>query len=878
MVRSGAVVGSAVRTIRPSAWLPFERCMVPLHGEPYQSVPRPRMGRGTRADNRVAQVLWTWRIVKPFQRDRYSADNRGDYGCPMQPRIPGPGTTPPMQDSCAPTSSHDTANPVRAESSEPVSVVLTVRDDAAGLETALASLARQQRQPDEIVVVDGGSVPSQLGRTYRLVEEHPRARLITGHPCTIAEGRNRAIGAARYDLIACIDAGCTAQPDWLAKLIEPFANPEVEVVGGGYAIDPRTRLERVVGLLTMPGALQPVDPLRFNPSARSLAFRRRVWERAEGFPNWLYTAEDTLFDLKLRSLDPAPRYVLRRDAVVRWRPRSGWRAIYRQFKLYAQGEARIGRGRADHSYTTRRFVATGALFATTLLAFAMGSAGVGVLGLLLTLTLLGRTHHRKARRIARKTGFVVDYVLTLLAGEWVALASWKGWRLGRADRETEPRTYVHKLRQYFGSDAADVCVPPWNLADPPPPSTLVVSWHWPPVSRASANVLGTLFQAADPTAFRVLTREMPAPFDAEPAPCPPLPTEHLRWPLPDDEPVRFWTYFANVRMLVRMWWRASRLDAAQAVQRVITVYPHRFGLLTGWLISRWLDVPLFAYMHDFCFETLVTRSRLRRWFWQLVDRQVLRDAALIMVPTPAFVEHYRRRGLTHTWVLPHCVPPEITPAPERSADGTLRLVYAGNIYEAHDDAVAAFIGATRRVEQLEVEFLSRSHPVLHGQAQRWLPRAQALDCMRQADVGVVALGWNTPYPEEIRCCFPSKIVDYLALGLPIFAVVPAGCFVDRLIRTTGCGVVVNSLERGAIAVALEELRDPARRVQYRAACLLLTSELNPAYWMAELSLRLSHAPSPVRPSRSFPPARRSTSEMSGQAPAVCAEPAVVSVR
>lgn len=758
-----------------------------------------------------------------------------------------------MQDRCAPASPTTFTRPPRAESAEPVSVVLTVRDDADGLDTVLTSLARQERLPDEIVVVDGGSEPAQLGRTYRLVEEHPVARLITGHPCTIAEGRNRAIRAASHDLIACIDAGCSAQPDWLAKLIAPFADPEIDVVGGGYEVDPRTRLESVVGLMTMPGALQPVDPLRFNPSARSIAFRRQVWERAEGFPNWLHTAEDTLFDLKLRSLEPAPRYALRRDAVVRWRPRSGWRAIFRQFKLYAQGEARIGRGRAEHHYTTRRYVAAGAMFGTALIAAGLGSFGLGLLALLLTPVVLARAHHRRARRVARRTGYATDYFIALALGEWVALASWRGWRLGRADRETEPRTYVHKLRQYFGSDAADVCVPPWALADPPPPSTLVVSWHWPPVSRASANVLGTLFQTADPAAFRVLTREMPTPSGAEPARCPPLPTEGLRWPLPDDEPVRLWTYLANVRMALRMWARASRLDAAHAVQRVIAVYPHRYGLLAGWLIARWLGVPLFAYMHDFCFETLVTRSRLRRWFWQLVDRRVLRDAELIMVPDPAFVEHYRRRGLTQTWVLPHCVAPDIEPAPERPSNGALRLVYAGNVYEAHDDAVAAFIGAARRVNNLEIEFLSRAHPVLQGQSQRWLPRSQALECLRQADVGVVALGWNTPYPEEIRCCFPSKIVDYLALGLPIFAVVPAGCFVDRLIRASGCGVVVSKLERGAIAAALEELRAPERRARCRAASLCLANELNAAYWMSELSLRLSHTPGSVRPSRPFPP-------------------------
>ena len=44
-----------------------------------------------------------------------------------------------------------------------VSVVITVKNEAASIETLLHSLGRQTHPPDEIVIVDGGSTDGTLG-------------------------------------------------------------------------------------------------------------------------------------------------------------------------------------------------------------------------------------------------------------------------------------------------------------------------------------------------------------------------------------------------------------------------------------------------------------------------------------------------------------------------------------------------------------------------------------------------------------------------------------------------------------------------------------------------------------------------------------------
>jgi hypothetical protein len=752
-------------------------------------------------------------------------------------------------------------------SRSPVSVVCTVLNDTAGLREMIDSLREQTRAPDEIVIADGGSDPHALEEIREIARSYPRAKVVAGARCTIADGRNRAIRAARHDIIACIDAGCRAEPQWLERLTAPFRDPRIDVVGGAYRVAGQTAFERLAGLITMPGALRPVDPMRFNPSARSIAFRRRVWERAFGFPHWLQTAEDTLFDLKLRSLVPRVGYAFAENAVVEWRPRTGPIALLRQFRSYERGEAHIGRGGPAQRYRTGRYLA---LMLWTAVAFGWASLYGGQFGLLVVamLTLLfAKPHHQAAALAARSvrraalanahdrasggaaagvTAWLASwlpagatYFGALALGELVLLGRWLGYRRGRRDRLATPKVYVDRLRDYFGRDTAEGHVPPWMIHATPAPRTLIVSWHWPPASRASANVLGSLFASASGQGFRVLTRAVKEPPAGARTPCPAIPVDTVPWPMPDDRPVRLWTLLADLLTTWRMIRAADRIAPTWPVDRVLAVYPYRFGLLAGAIIARRLGVPLVTYMHDLCSESLLTRSSVRRWLWRVIDGRILRQAWLTLVPTREFAAHYAQRGVDRLSVLPHCVPPDAQAASAPAPSDSLRLVYSGAVYEAHEDAVAALIRACGAAPGVDLKFQSPPHPLLVGQNAAWLPRAAAMAALADADVCVVALGFATPYPAEVQGCFPSKIVDYLAVGRPILAVVPEGCFVARFIRESGCGEVVTSRDAGVLHAAIDRLRDPARRAALAAATRQTAATLDGEFWFSELRRRLA---------------------------------------
>ena len=329
-----------------------------------------------------------------------------------------------------------------SQESTTVSVIMTVKNDPMGCGVTLESLMTQVRPPDEIVVVDGGSTDATVGVIRRFADRCGTLRLIEAPDANIARGRNIAAAAATSRIIASTDSGCRAEPTWLSRLVQPFDDdPGVEFVAGFYRVESRSLLETVVGLATMRGQLDSVDPHTFNPSARSLACTKTLWSRAGGWPEWLGFSEDTLFDHKVRRMaagtPSAWRFV--GDAIVAWRPRGSLRAIARQFYNYGTGRGHTQIGAADFRYNLRNLVCVIAAAGFTLVT------GWG--GLLLAF-LIGYfyvwTFHGKAVRIARRTGQAAAYPLCLLV-MWVVLSSnllgywigsWQRWR----DRDRYQRT------------------------------------------------------------------------------------------------------------------------------------------------------------------------------------------------------------------------------------------------------------------------------------------------------------------------------------------------------------------------------------------------------------------------------------------------------
>ncbi|MCD6291095.1 MAG: glycosyltransferase [Anaerolineae bacterium] len=240
-----------------------------------------------------------------------------------------------------------------------VSVIATVLNEGESIRNLMDSLVAQTRQPDEVVIVDGGSRDDTVSIVESYADRLP-LHVLTALGANISQGRNRAIAAATGEIIAATDAGVRLDPRWLEALLAPFErDPDVQVVAGFFLPDPQTTFEMAMGATVLP-AVEDVDPKRFLPSSRSIAFTRAAWQTVGGYPEWLDYCEDLIFDFRLR--DQFGPFVWAPDAIVYFRPRSSLRAFSLQYYRYARGDGKADLWRKRHLVRYGTYLVVGPLF------------------------------------------------------------------------------------------------------------------------------------------------------------------------------------------------------------------------------------------------------------------------------------------------------------------------------------------------------------------------------------------------------------------------------------------------------------------------------------------------------------------------------------
>jgi cellulose synthase/poly-beta-1,6-N-acetylglucosamine synthase-like glycosyltransferase len=228
--------------------------------------------------------------------------------------------------------------------SQSVAVIATVLNEGAELASWLSGLERQTLPPDEVIIVDGGSRDDTL-RQLRAWSPPFEVHIVCAHCVSISAGRNLAISAATSDIVAVTDAGTVAAADWLEHLVEPFVDPEIDVVAGGFLPVLETRWQRALAAATLPD-LSEISGASFLPSSRSVAVRRRWLDVGYLYPAWLDYCEDLIWDLQLRRGGAA--FYFTPGAVVKFAPRPNLASYARQYFRYARGDGKAGLWRRRH--------------------------------------------------------------------------------------------------------------------------------------------------------------------------------------------------------------------------------------------------------------------------------------------------------------------------------------------------------------------------------------------------------------------------------------------------------------------------------------------------------------------------------------------------
>ncbi len=124
--------------------------------------------------------------------------------------------------------------PVFNRAPQHVSVIVSTLNRAAWLDRALSALALQRHESFEVIVVAG---PCQDGTAEVLSRHAERIRATGCDVANLSASRNAGLRLARGEVVAFLDDDAVPEPDWLERLLPPYADPQVGGVGG-YIRDP----------------------------------------------------------------------------------------------------------------------------------------------------------------------------------------------------------------------------------------------------------------------------------------------------------------------------------------------------------------------------------------------------------------------------------------------------------------------------------------------------------------------------------------------------------------------------------------------------------------------------------------------------------------
>ncbi|WP_350289495.1 glycosyltransferase [uncultured Croceitalea sp.] len=222
------------------------------------------------------------------------------------------------------------------------SLITTVFNEEKSIIEFIESLNSQTVYPNEFIIVDGGS----KDKTVQFLEENICAeipfRIIIDKKCSkkfskgpIAKGRNVAISNAKYQNILVTDAGCILDKNWVEQMIFSFENKKADIVSGWYKARVTNDFQKEIANIFCP-AIDKVNKKTFLPSSRSLGFKKKLWTQVKGYPEESYTAEDTLFDIRIFKI--AENIIFNEKAFVYWNIPENIEELKQKLYQYGYGE------------------------------------------------------------------------------------------------------------------------------------------------------------------------------------------------------------------------------------------------------------------------------------------------------------------------------------------------------------------------------------------------------------------------------------------------------------------------------------------------------------------------------------------------------------
>ena len=235
--------------------------------------------------------------------------------------------------------------------------------------------------------------------------------------------------------------------------------------------------------------------------------------------------------------------------------------------------------------------------------------------------------------------------------------------------------------------------------------------------------------------------------------------------------------------------------------KVLVIYPSAEYLFLGLLLSKIYKVDYYSYFHNTYKENSVGTAK---FFASFLQARVFKYSEIVFLISDGLKNYYKDNYLKHTSkfeTLTHSFVEDISPEVNVNIYGKTKIAFSGSINASCKDSIIRLLKALSTFNNVEFNFFGNHEEAFFlslGISKdsftiySILDRSQFITELKKCDVMLLPHGFGGDLSEvEYKTIFPTKTIEYLFSGKPIFYHGPPDSYITNFLSENKCAIIVD---------------------------------------------------------------------------------------
>ncbi len=219
-----------------------------------------------------------------------------------------------------------------------ITVVCPVYNESKYIRNVLDFCMRAMPEKKEVIVIDGASTDDTCDIVKQYIATHSNLTLLYNEKRIVPFALNKAIQAAKGDIIIRLDAHTDYSADYFEKVIETFESTGADIVGGPMRIAKGNAVQDAVGYATSTffgvgnSSFHFEDFEGFTDTVYLGAWKKNIFEKTGLFDELFKRNQDDEFHYRAKSLG----FTIYQSPNIKlyYHPRNSFAKLFKQYFQY----------------------------------------------------------------------------------------------------------------------------------------------------------------------------------------------------------------------------------------------------------------------------------------------------------------------------------------------------------------------------------------------------------------------------------------------------------------------------------------------------------------------------------------------------------------